>query len=352
SHAQGVSADPSSSAARVDEVLAEINRARSIGQVAVSPDGKHVAFVLAGEIRVAPLGNLTLNLALSRRITAATPGERCIEGNLAWSPDSALLAFTSVCAQPGQQSDLYLSRLDENPPTRFIELPGGISAPAFSPDGRALAFLYVEGATRPAGAQAAMKPPSGVIGEDGIEIQSVAKVTLPSPLNCELPKDTPENRALGEPAIPCLVGLFSFLTPPHLHVYEFDWSPDSSSIAYIAADPPGEDNWWLAKLYTQSLFGPTVESASTLGPGRAGWEFKPTVILSPSDISGPLHGLQIALPRWSPDGKSIAFVGGLMSDQGVTGGDVWLVPAAGGDPRDLTADDASSSEWIEWVDDH
>ena len=37
-----------------------------------------------------------------------------------------------------------------------------------------MAFLYVEGATRPAGALAAMKPPSGVIGEDGIEIQRVA----------------------------------------------------------------------------------------------------------------------------------------------------------------------------------
>ena len=37
-----------------------------------------------------------------------------------------------------------------------------------------IAFLYVEGATRPAGALAAMKPPSGVIGEDGVEIQRVA----------------------------------------------------------------------------------------------------------------------------------------------------------------------------------
>jgi Tol biopolymer transport system component len=28
-----------------------------------------------------------------------------------------------------------------------------------------------------------------------------------------------------------------------------------------------------------------------------------------------LHGLQIAVPRWSPDGKAIAFIGGQMSEQ-------------------------------------
>ena len=47
-------------------------------------------------------------------------------------------------------------------------------------------------------------------------------------------------------------------------------------------------------------------------------------------------GMQIAVPRWSPDGKTIAFIGGLMSDEGSVGGDVYAIPAAGGDPRDLT----------------
>jgi dipeptidyl aminopeptidase/acylaminoacyl peptidase len=65
-------------------------------------------------------------------------------------------------------------------------------------------------------------------------------------------------------------------------------------------------------------------------------------------VSGPLHGLQIAVPRWSPDGKEIAFIGGLMSDQGSTGGDVWVVPAAGGEPHDLTASRPTSPAWMEW----
>ena len=51
--------------------------------------------------------------------------------------------------------------------------------------------------------------------------------------------------------------------------------------------------------------------------------------------------------------KTIAFIGGLMSDQGSTGGDVWIVPSAGGAPRDLTQGRPTSPAWIEWDgDDH
>src|SRR5580658_8735325 len=160
-----------------------------------------------------------------------------------------------------------------------------------------------------------MKPPSGVIGEDGLEIQRVAFVAANA----------------TAPIAPTQA------TPANLHVYEFDWAPDSKGLAYIAADPPGENNWWVAKLYTETL-------------GNA-----PNAILAPADVAGSLHGLQIAVPRWSPDGKAIAFIGGLMSDEGVTGGDVWIIDAKGdaadGQPRNLTPNRPASSQWIVWGDD-
>jgi dipeptidyl aminopeptidase/acylaminoacyl peptidase len=314
---------------------------RIISQVAVSPNGKRLAWIDNSEIRVAPLGNLDK----SQRLTAArAPDDFCAESEPVWSPDSAALAFFSDCADPGDRSGLYLSHLDGNPPQRLTHLLGYASSPAFSPDGKRIAFLYVEGATRPASALAAQDPPSGVIGEDHIEVQRVAAVSA----------------SASQPSAP------TFLTPANLYVYEFDWSPDSQSLAYIAADPPGENNWWIAKLYTQSApasssssaGAPPIASAAPSG-GRDGWETTPTIILSPSEISGPLHGLQIAVPRWSPDGNAIAFIAGLMSDQGVTGGDVWIVDAkgdrTGGDqghePRNLTPGRHATSQWIAWGDD-
>jgi len=286
-----------------------IGRTRTVSQVALSPDASRLAWTESRQIFVA---SITPNDGLQKplRITAATsPDQRCSDEDPIWSPSSAWLAFFSDCASADGQNDLYISHLDSNPPSRITTLHGYVHEPAFSPDGSKIAFLYVEGATRPAGALAAMKPPSGVIGQEGIEVQRVAVVSTDG----------------AQPAKP------DFITPASLHAYEFDWAPDSKGLAYIAAIPPGENTWWIAKLYKQGLAGDT-----------------PHVVLDPVTVSGPLHGLQIAVPRWSPDGKSIAFIGGLMSDQGSTGGDVWMVPSAGGAPRNLTPDRPTSAQWITW----
>jgi dipeptidyl aminopeptidase/acylaminoacyl peptidase len=259
------------------------------------------------EIRVAPLDKLDKGV----RFTAGKPEQHCREGQMTWAPDSRAVAFFSDCASSSEQTDLYIQPIEGGTARRITELKGYVGAPAFSPDGQSIAFLYVEGATRPAGALAAMKPWSGVIGEDGVEIQRVAIARADAP----------------KPTAPTLA------TPANLHVYEFDWRPDSKGLAYIAANPPGENTWWIARLYTQ-----TLDSA-------------PKPILSPAEVTGPLHGLQLAVPRWSPDGKAIAFIGGLMSDQGSTGGDVYIVSADGGQPVDLTANRPTSPAWIEWGDD-
>src|SRR5271157_824583 len=161
--------------ARIEEALKGLKRGHSIGQVAIAPDGKRLAWIEdakeGAEIRVAPLNDLKK----SQRVTAAAkPEQHCHESEIAWSPDGRALAFFSDCAKEGEQKDLYLARLDGKPARRLTELKGYVEAPAFSPDGTKVAFLYVEGATRPTGALAAMKPPSGVIGEDGVEVERVA----------------------------------------------------------------------------------------------------------------------------------------------------------------------------------
>ena len=49
-----------------------------------------------------------------------------------------------------------------------------------------------------------------------------------------------------------------------------------------------------------------------------------------------------------PMASTIAFIGGLMSDEGVTGGDIYAVPATGGAARDLTPNRKSSPNWFRW----
>jgi dipeptidyl aminopeptidase/acylaminoacyl peptidase len=296
---------------RIANVLGELEKTRIIRQVALSPDAQTIAWVVDGEggteIEIAP----TADASRAHRLTAGTGGP-CTEDSLAWSPDSKALAFTSDCNAPASandQSDIYLAAPAAASPSvrRLTHLHGGVTTLAFSPDGLYIACLYIEGASRPAGALAPMKPPAGVIGVEGLEIQRVAAVETAS-------------------------GGFRQVTPASLHVYEYDWAPDSRKIAYVAAPPPGENNWWVAQLYTQSL------------PGG-----QPRAILDPYHALGPLHGLQIAVPRWSPDGRQIAFIGGLMSDQGATGGDIFLMSANGGEAKDVTPGADKSAAWVHWL---
>src|SRR5437868_8193552 len=111
--------------ARMDEVLRSLNRGRSIGQVAVSPDGKRIAWVQergeGSDIFVAPIEDLTRPEPVSAGVQ---PDRHCRENEIVWQPRAQALAFFSDCAQPGEQADLYLSTLDGAPARRLTELRG------------------------------------------------------------------------------------------------------------------------------------------------------------------------------------------------------------------------------------
>jgi dipeptidyl aminopeptidase/acylaminoacyl peptidase len=296
---------------RIGSVIEELEKTRKIRQVSLSPDGQMIAWAVDGQTGMEIQVATTADPGHPRRLTAGT-GAACTEEDLAWSPDSKSLAFTSDCNAPAnssEQLDVYLINpaATGSSARRLTHLHGGVTSLAFSPDGLHIACLYIEGATRPAGALAPMKPPAGVIGVEGLEIQRVAVAETAS-------------------------GEFRQISPAALHVYEYDWAPDSRRLAFVAAPPPGENNWWVAQLYTQPL---------TDGQAHG--------ILDPEHAPGSLHGLQIAVPRWSPDGSKIALIGGLMSDQGATGGDIYLVPAKGGEAKDVTPEADKSAVWIHWL---
>ena len=291
---------------KVRAILADLGKVENVSQTSLSPDGKRLAWA---EREHGEASRVMVSDPQGGGAQQVETGADCTASNPLWSPDSRALLFEGECGKNGQ-TDLFVTTLN-GPPQQITHLKGYVQGAAWSPDSERIAFLYVPGATRPAGALAAMKPPSGVIGIEGLEVQRVAAVSSHG----------------GEVAL---------LTPDKLHVYEFDWSPDSSRLAYIAAPPPGENNWWVAQLYT----------------APASPDAQPTSAVDPQKDAGPLHGLQIAVPRWSPDGKSIAFIGGLMSDQGATGGDVYLVGASGGSAVNLTPHENVTSVWPHWLDDH
>ena len=284
---------------------------RNFGAVELSPDGKQIAWTVGGsggrrgggggELHISPLANPDPKDAI------VTAGQGCQSGTPRWSPDGKTLAFVAACAD--HQPQLWLRDNANGTVRQLTHITGAMTDPNWAPDGKSIAFLYVENATRAAGALAAMKPPAGVIGEDGVEVQWVAAANAQT-------------------------GNLSVLTPKTLHAYEFDWAPDGKHLAFVAANPPGENTWWISQMYTVTTGQP--DSAKS--------------ILDPQKISGSLHGLQIAVPRYSTNGQNIAFIGGLMSDQGATGGDIYLLGADGSGLQNLTPGRKSTPVYLAWAD--
>jgi dipeptidyl aminopeptidase/acylaminoacyl peptidase len=345
---------------RIASLLDSLGHVHAPTSAAISPDGNVVAWAVRGEhgselhlTRIAPAGSAQ-NSAQDRLLSPDTIGDAtrgkpgaCTASHPAWSPNGSQLAFLSNCSdsggnaisqnasngklQPPAQQNLFVWTVSANAMKQVSHLHGEVSSLQWSPDGKSIAFLYVENATRRAGATDAMKPWSGVIGEDNIEVQQVGVADADR-------------------------GNLSIVTPQTLHVYEFFWRQDSKALAFIAATPPGENNWWIAKLYTEEINEALVTEGWMGSASRNVLGTEPKLVLDPQTVSGPLHGLQIALPRFSPDGKQIAFIGGLMSDQGSTGGDIYIVPATGvphgAEPKDVTPNRPASPAYIAWLDDH
>jgi len=292
------------------------DRGVRIGGVAISPDASTVAYDTSGKDG-GRVELVSLRDKQEKSLSAGAKGKNCSTGDAVWSPDSKWLATLSDCAnaEDDTQQQIFLINAADGTAKQLGKLKGDVGDLNFSPDGKLVSFLYVANSTRPSGATAAQRIPEGVI-----DLQMVTEVQRLAALDVN-------------------GGEVRFLTPENLHIYEYDFSADSRSVVYTAAPPPGENNWWVAKLYMQNANGGT--------PGAGG--NSPKVVLDPSEITTAMRGLQIAVPRISPDGSQIAFIGGLMSDFGSTGGDIWTVSTQGAVLKNLTDGRKSTPAWIRWM---
>ncbi|HEX3366418.1 S9 family peptidase [Phenylobacterium sp.] len=221
------------------------------------------------------------------------PCAKCFYSGAAWSPDGSGLVFVST-ERKTRTATLEVVR--DGKTAEALVFPGLLETPRWSPDGKTFAVLATE---RPRKIGGATQAGAANVGEIG--------------------SATDEQRVA---VLPASGGPLKFLSPADTYVYEYDWAPDGKAFAVTAAKGDGDNNWWIAKLAAVGLDG------------------------SFREIADP--GVQMKWPKVTPDGKSVTFIGGLHSDFGPTGGDLWVAPFAGGKAVDKTPAYKGSFTSLAW----
>jgi len=278
----------SSAQDRVAAAIDSLPSVKTIDQVAISPDGSQVAYIVGGELSVASIAN-----GETHRIAPSQSATR----EVTWSADSHHVAWLNDLPGDKPASQLWSASAAGEDLTQRSTFNGYAQTPRYSPDGKTISVLYIEGMPRVAGPLQPMTPLAGVVGSKIYE-QRLTTIDLAT-------------------------NKLTQVSPADVYVYEYDWLPDSSGWIGSAAHGSGDNNWWIARLY--AIDGSNGDLREIYKPK---W--------------------QIAEPHVSPDGKHVAFIEGLMSDEGLTGGDVMLVPVSGGAARNLTPEIHASPSSLSW----
>ena len=258
-----------------------------LGDVRLSPDGQRVAYTVTVPVISATQSEYRTRIHL---VSADGSGDRELNtGDRSasmprWSPDGSWIAFVSA-------RQIYVQSPDgSGTPVRITDAPEGVGSYAWSPDGRQVAYLMTDGLS-PTRQKAIREKDDAFWVDDEparsrLYVVGVAK-GIPPPQPGRL------------------------LTPGSFHVTaQFDWSPDGKSIVFARTPTPGADD-----------AGRTDLSVVEVATGAV-----TTLAETPVAESDP---------RYSPDGKWIAFSLGGAVPRWTTINRLAVLPAAGGKPRVL-----------------
>ena len=303
--AAGAMASATSAAAAEPPAAADSSTGRLVHrylQVAIAPNGTYVASVEGDSPRggsYPELRDLVIRRVADGTETRVTlPCGRvpqCWPASPAWSPDGKHLSF-ALRAPRSHAYAVYDVAPNGTGLTQRLAFSGTLTDLKYGSDGT-LAMLAIENARKEVGATEAGAAVAGDLDAAPTE-QRIAELSD---------------------------GSLRWASPANLFVYEYDWRPAGAGFVGTAAPGDGDNNWWTAKLYA---FAPD-------GQAR--------MLYTPADIRQ-----QLADPKVSHDGKTVAFIAGIMSDFGSTGGDVYTMALDGGSALNVTPGIQASATSLAW----
>ena len=282
----------------------DLSRLRSVGSVALSPDGRYIAYaIMMRDLPGRPYDQLWV-MELNTGKSVRLGGDKAAGAPL-WSSDSKWIAFHGqdgdkhglLIAHPDGSNTVFLAPvLGTNSP-----LPGTGKAFAWSPDGKQIAFV------------------SSKAGEGGAPASGDPMVItryLYKPTASEGFTHFNDNQRLHLFVVDIASRQVRQLTQGNYDEHSVDWSPDGKQLLFASNRDPNQDEFFHYDLFTLQLADNTIHR----------------LIASEACEYSPV---------WSPDGKSIAYLGTRrgLTDRETTMEDthVWVMNADGSNRREIGA---------------
>jgi dipeptidyl aminopeptidase/acylaminoacyl peptidase len=273
---------------------------RTISDVQLSPDGKTIAFHVSrarseAEKPGGPLGEIWTIPATGGEPVRFTYNDKT-DRMPRWSPDGRWLAFLSQRGAD-DKTQIYLIPRDGGDARQLTKAENSVTRFEWSPDGSMIAYTMKDPKT-PEELQAEKEGKDWIIADKDYKHIRLYVVNLST-------KET------------------KLITKEPITVHDFDWSPDGKHFILAAAETP---------LVDDSYMGVRLRIVSADG-GEA-------------RLLTPTQG-KLEQPRWSPDGKWIAWRGATSINDPYAGS-IFIVPATGGKPENLLKGYEGTATWLGW----
>ena len=283
----------------------DLSKLRSVGAVALSPDGRRIAYTITMRDEPGrPYSQLWI-MDLATLKSTRIGGDKDRGGGPLWSPDGKWLAFFG---KQGDKGGLMIGKPDGSEVTQLVSpegtnspLPGTGNEATWSPDSKQIAYISSVPDDRAAEAK----------GDPMVITRYLYK-----PDAGEGMTRFNDNQRLHIFVVDVATKQTRQLTKGNTDEHSIDWSPDGKEILYLTNPEPNQDEFFNYDVYALKV----ADNTSRRITATEFIEYD---------------------PLWSPDGKKILFRGTRrgLTDRETTMEDthVWVMNADGSDRREIGA---------------